>query len=196
VVCEVSRLQDTHKTTDPAKPVKNRSLAQCTWLSASFISFSRRDTAPASSLTAVSAGISPPALRALPFALGTKAAATVATAGGTTISWPSSDPATYQQIKKTSSQRLTDKIIFHTNVGGEVGDALARRQLSGRLRSLRPPAGHRGGLHRLGTTGGSRLRSLRRPAGCRDGRFRRQRRLAPAGGSSLRSPRCLFGLAS
>jgi hypothetical protein len=45
---------------------------------------------------------------------------------------------TYQQIKKNSSQRLTNKIIFHTNVGGEVGDALARRrQLSGRLRSLR-----------------------------------------------------------
>jgi hypothetical protein len=52
------------------------------------------------SLTAVSAGISPLALRALPFALGTTAAATVATAGKTTTSWPSSDPATYQQIKK------------------------------------------------------------------------------------------------
>jgi hypothetical protein len=127
VVCEVSRLQDTHNPTAPAKPVKNRSLAQCTWLSASFISFSRQDTAPASSLTVVSVGISPPALRALPFALGTKAAAAVITAGGTTISWPSSDPATYQQIKKTSSQRLTDKIIFDTNVGGKVGDALARR---------------------------------------------------------------------
>jgi hypothetical protein len=138
---------------------------------------------------AVSVGISPPALRALPFALGTTAAAAIATAGRTTTSWPSSDPATCQQIKKNSSQRLTNKIIFHTNVGGEVDDALARwQQLSGRLRSLRHPAGRRGGLHRLGTTGGSRLCSLRRPAGCRDGRLRRQRRLASAGGSSLRSP--------
>jgi hypothetical protein len=34
----------------------------------------------------VSAGISPPALRALPFALGTTAAAAVATAGGTKTS--------------------------------------------------------------------------------------------------------------
>jgi hypothetical protein len=77
----------------------------------------------------VSAGISPPALRALPFALGTTAAAAVATAGGTTTSWLSSDPVTYQQInKKKSSQCLTNKIIFHTNVGGEVGDALARRR--------------------------------------------------------------------
>jgi hypothetical protein len=48
----------------------------------------------------VSAGISPPALRALPFALGTTAAAAVATAGGTTTSWLSSDPVTYQQINK------------------------------------------------------------------------------------------------
>jgi hypothetical protein len=121
----------------------------------------------------VSAGISPPALRALPFALGT-------TAGGTTTSWPSSDPATYQQIKKNSSQRLTNKIIFHTNIGGEVGNALARRrQLSGLHGSRRD---------RLGTAGGSRLRSLRRPAGHRGGRLRHQRRLASAGGSSLRSP--------
>jgi hypothetical protein len=55
----------------------------------------------------VSAGISPPALRALPFALGTTAAAAVATAGGTTTSWPSPDPATYQQIKKKHKIELT-----------------------------------------------------------------------------------------
>jgi hypothetical protein len=92
-------------------------------------------------------------------------------------------------LKKNSSQRLTNKIIVHTNVGGEVGDALARRrQPSSRLRSLWHPAERRGSLRRLGTTGGSRLHSLRRPAGCRDGRLRRQRRLASAGGSSLRSP--------
>jgi hypothetical protein len=77
----------------------------------------------------VSAGISPPALRAPPFAFGTTAAAVVAAAGGTTTSWPSSDPATYQQIKKKerkSSQRLTNKIVVHANVDGEVGDTLAR----------------------------------------------------------------------
>jgi hypothetical protein len=89
--------------------------------------------------------------------------------------------------KKKSSQRLTNKIVVHTNVGGEVGDALARRrQPLGRLCGLRHPNGRRCSLRRLGTTGGSR--SLRRPAGCRDGRLRRQRRLASAGGSSLRSP--------
>jgi hypothetical protein len=55
---------------------------------------------PASSLTAVSAGISPPAQSALPFALGTTAATVAAAAGGTARSWSSSDPATHQQIKK------------------------------------------------------------------------------------------------
>jgi hypothetical protein len=54
----------------------------------------------------VSAGISPLALRELPFALGTTAAAVVAAAGGTTTSLPSSDPATYQQIKKNRANNL------------------------------------------------------------------------------------------
>jgi hypothetical protein len=49
---------------------------------------------------AVSAGISPPAQRALPFALGTTAAVVAAAAGETTTSWSSSDPKTHQQIKK------------------------------------------------------------------------------------------------
>jgi hypothetical protein len=48
----------------------------------------------------VSTEISPPALRALPFAPGTAADTAVAAAGGTTTSCPSPDPATYQQSKK------------------------------------------------------------------------------------------------
>jgi hypothetical protein len=93
----------------------------------------------------------------------------------------------YKKNEIKSSQRLTNKIVVHANVGGEVGDALARqRQLSGRLRGLRHPAGRRCSLRRLRTTGGNR--SLRRLAGCRDSRLRRQRRLPSAGGSSLRSP--------
>jgi hypothetical protein len=113
------------------------------------------------------------------------AVAVVAAADRTTTSCPSSDPATYQQInKKKSSQRLTNKIVLHTNVGGEVGDALARRrQPSGRLHSLRHSAGRRCSLRSLGTTGGSR--KLRRPAGCSYGRLRRK---ASAGGRSLRNP--------
>jgi hypothetical protein len=141
---------------------------------------------PTSSLTAASADISPPALRAPPFAFGTTAAAVVAAAGATIASWPSSDPATYQRIKKTS-QRLTTKIVVHTNIGGEVGDALAcRRQHSGRLRDLRHSAERRHSLRRFGAPGACRC--LRRLARCRDARLRRQRRLASAGGRSLRSP--------
>jgi hypothetical protein len=79
---------------------------------------------PASSLTAVSAKISPPALRALPFAPGTTADTVVAIAGGTTTSCPSPDPATYQQLKKNSDQRLTNKIIVHTNSGAELATRL------------------------------------------------------------------------
>jgi hypothetical protein len=48
----------------------------------------------------VTAEISPPALRALPFTPGTTADTVVATAGGTTASCPSPDPATYHQLKK------------------------------------------------------------------------------------------------
>jgi hypothetical protein len=124
-VGEVSHLQNTRKTAAPAKPIKKRSLAQRTWLSAYVTSFSRRDATPASSLTAASADISPPALSAPPFAFGTTAAAVVAAAGATIASGPSFDPATYQRIKKNTSQRLTTKIVAHTDIGGEVGDALA-----------------------------------------------------------------------
>jgi hypothetical protein len=103
------------------------------WLSASVTSANRRDAAPASSLTAAKADASPPALRAPPFAFGTTTAIVVAAAGATIASWPSSDPATYRRInyiyiliKKTKrSQRLTNKIVVHANVGGEVGDAFA-----------------------------------------------------------------------
>jgi hypothetical protein len=61
-----------------------------------------------------------------------------------------------------------------------------RRQPSGRLHDLRHPAGRRHSLRRLGATGASR--SLWRLARRRDGRLCRQRRLASARGSSLRSP--------
>jgi hypothetical protein len=141
----------------------------------------------------VSAGISPPALRALPFALGTTAATAVATAGGTTTSWPSFDPTTYQQIKnkKNSSQRLTNKIIFHTNVGGEVGDALAwRRQLSGTLldtgaafTDLEPPA-----------AAAFAASCALLDAGTTD--FAASGGWLPPGAAAFAAPRGLFGLAS
>jgi hypothetical protein len=128
----------------------------------------------------VSAGISPPALRALPLTPGTTVAAAVATAGGTTTSCPSPDPAMCQQLKKTSGYRLTNEIIIHANIGGEVSNALARRRQFSGLRGC--------GRDGLGSTGGGRLHSLRHPAGPRGNRLRRQRRLAAAGGNSLRSP--------
>jgi hypothetical protein len=111
-VGEVGRLTDTHETTIPMKAVNTKSsstyltqplrrLPQSAGHSARFVldgcdaSLSRRDTVPALSLTAATAEISPPALRALPFTPGTAADTMVATAGGTTTSCPSPDPATY-----------------------------------------------------------------------------------------------------
>jgi hypothetical protein len=76
---------------------------------------------PASSLMAVTAEISPPALRALPFTPGTAVDTVVATAGGTTTSCPSPDPATYHQLKK-----LTHEILVHANICAEVGNAFPR----------------------------------------------------------------------
>jgi hypothetical protein len=76
---------------------------------------------PASSLTAVAAEISPPALKVPPFTPSTVVDVVVATAGGTTTSCPSPDPATYHQLKK-----LTDKIVVHANICAEIGNAFPR----------------------------------------------------------------------
>jgi hypothetical protein len=131
---------------------------------------------PASSLMAVTAEISPPALKALPFTPSTAAVTVVTTAGGTTTSCPSPDPATYHQSKKM----LTNEIVVHANICAEVGNALPRRRQFPDLRSS-----IRG---RLGSAGAGRLHALRDLTGPRDGRLRRQRRLATAGDSSLHSP--------
>jgi hypothetical protein len=112
----------------------------------------------------------------------------IAATGATIVSWPSSDPATYQRIKKKQNKKkLTTKVVVHINISAEVGNTFARqRQRSGRLRCLRHSAGRRHHLRRLGASGARRC--LRRLARCRGARFRRQRRLASAGGRSLRSP--------
>jgi hypothetical protein len=130
---------------------------------------------PTSSLTTATAEISPPVLRALPFTPGTATDTVVATAGGTTTSCPSPDPATYHQLKK-----LTNEIIVHTNICAKVSNAFPRRRQFPGLRSS-----VRG---RLGSADTGRLHALRHLAGPRGGWLRRQRRLATAGGSSLRSP--------
>jgi hypothetical protein len=59
----------------------------------------------------------------------------IAAPGATIASWPSSDPATHQRIKKKKktiimiiSQRLTAKIVVHSNIGAEVGNAFARQR--------------------------------------------------------------------
>jgi hypothetical protein len=71
---------------------------------------------------AVAAEISPPALKALPFTPNTAIDAVVATAGGTTTSCPSPDPATYHQSKKM----LTNEIVVYANICVEVGNAFPR----------------------------------------------------------------------
>jgi hypothetical protein len=130
---------------------------------------------PASSLTAVAADTSPPALKAPPFTPKTAADAVAATAGETATSCPSPDPATYHRLKK-----LTDEIVVHANVCAEVGKTLPRRrQLSDLRRSLR------GGL---GPASAGRLRALWQLARSRRGRLCSQRRLATTGDGSLRTP--------
>jgi hypothetical protein len=66
------------------------------------------------------------------------AAVAVSAPGATIASCPSSDPATHLRIKIIIiiiiGQRLTTKIVVYSNIGAEVGNALARqRQRSGRL---------------------------------------------------------------
>jgi hypothetical protein len=131
---------------------------------------------PASSLTAVTAEISPPALRALPFTPGTAADTVVATTGETTASCPSPDPAAYHQFKKN----LTNEIVIHANICAEVGHAFPQRRQFPDLRSSV--------RDRLGSAGAGCLHALRHLAGPRGGRLRRQRRLATAGDGSLRGP--------
>jgi hypothetical protein len=131
-------------------------------------------------MTAVTAEISPPALKALPFTPSTTVDVVVATAGGTTTSCPSPDPATYHQSKK-----LTNEIVVHANICAEVGNAFPRRWQFPDLRSS-----VRG---RLGFADAGRLRALRHLAGPRGGRLRSQR---PTGTVAFAVPRALFGLAS
>jgi hypothetical protein len=140
---------------------------------------------PASSLTAVAADTSPPALKAPPFTPKTAADAVATTTGETATSCPSPDPATYHRSKKN----LTGEIVVHANVCAEVGKTLPqRRQLPDLRSSLRSG---------LGPASAGCLRALRQLARSRRGRLRSQRRLATAGNSSLRTPpRALFGLAS
>jgi hypothetical protein len=54
---------------------------------------------------AEAAEISPPALKAPPFTPNAAVDAVVATAGGTTTSCPSPDPATYHQSKKKKKKK-------------------------------------------------------------------------------------------
>jgi hypothetical protein len=132
---------------------------------------------PASSLTAAADEISPLAQKAPPFTPTTTVDAVVATAGGTTTICPSPDPATYHRSKKTL---LTNEIVVHANIRAEVGNAFPRRRQLPNLRSF--------AQGRLGSAGDDCLRALRHPAGSGCGRFRSRRRLATAGGSSLRAP--------
>jgi hypothetical protein len=131
---------------------------------------------PASSLTAVAADTSPPALKAPPFTPKTAADAVATTTGETATSCPSPDPATYHRSKKN----LTGEIVVHANVCAEVGKTLPqRRQLPDLRSSLRSG---------LGPASAGCLRALRQLARSRRGRLRSQRRLATTGNSSLRTP--------
>jgi hypothetical protein len=131
---------------------------------------------PASSLTAVADEISLPAQKAPPFTPSIAVDAVVATVDRTTTSCPSPDPATYHRSKK----KLTDEIVVHANIRGEVGNAFPRRRQLPDLRSFT-----RGGL---GSAGDDGLRALWHIARSGCGRFRGQRRLATAGGGSLHAP--------
>jgi hypothetical protein len=82
--------------------------------------------------------------------------------------------------KKEEKTLLTNEIVVHANIRAEVGNAFPRRRHLPNLRSFA-----RG---RLGSAGDDRLRALRHLAGSERGRFRSRRRLATAGGSSLRAP--------
>src|SRR5699024_861739 len=125
---------------------------------------------PASSLTVAADEISPLAQKAPPFTPTTAVNAVVATAGGTTTICPSPDPATYHRSKKN----LTDEIVVHANIRGEVGNAFPQRRQLPDLRSFA-----RG---RLGSAGDDGLRALRHLAGSGCGRLPSQRRLATTGG--------------
>jgi hypothetical protein len=93
------------------------------------------------------------------------------------------------------SQRLTTKIVVHTNIGGEVGDALARRRQ------------HSAAFATSGTLldGGTAFVDLEPPApaaasgalldaGPPD--FAASGGLPPQGAAAFAAARCLFGLAS
>jgi hypothetical protein len=82
--------------------------------------------------------------------------------------------------KNKGGQRLTSEIIIYTNISAEIGNALSRRRQFSGLRGF--------GRGRLGSASASCLHDIRHLAGPRAGRLRRQRRLATAGGGSLRGP--------
>jgi hypothetical protein len=135
---------------------------------------------PATYLTAAADGISPLTQKVPPFTPTTAVDAVVATTGETTTNCPSPDPARYHRSEDLEKKLLTNKIVVHANVRAEVGNTLPRR------RQL--PCLHSFAQGRLGSASDDCLRALRHLAGSGRIRFRSRRRLATAGGSSLRAP--------
>jgi hypothetical protein len=145
---------------------------------------------PASSLTAVAADTSPPALEAPPFTPKNAAGAVAATAGETATSCPSPDPATYHWSKKN----LIDEIVVHVNICAEVGNTLPRRRQLPDLRSSRTFAAP-SGTDLVPPAPAAFELSGNLPDPCAAA-FAASEGWLPPGTAAFALPRALFGLAS
>jgi hypothetical protein len=98
---------------------------------------------------------------------------------------PLARPCNVSPVRRPQ-KKLTNKIVLHANVRAEVGNTFPwRRQL---------PCFRSFARGRLGSASDGSHRALRCLAGSGHARFRSRRRLATAGGSSLRAPSCFLRL--